>query len=116
MNGIEWRVETVDSGSPYLIDRTNQYRLATTDPNTRCVYLSKSLSPNMYDRVLIHELGHCVMFSYGLLEYLHELVKPEHWIDMEEWVCNFLADYGLMVYSIADSIHMVPKELEKLVA
>lgn len=116
MNGIQWRVETVDPDSPYLVDRTNQYKLATTDPNTHCIYLSKSIPEYMHDHVLIHEIGHCVIFSFDLFEALHEMVKPQYWIDIEEWVCNFLADYGFMAYSIAKSIQMVPAELEKLVA
>lgn len=116
MNGIQWRVETVDPGSPYLVDRTHQYKLATTDPNTLCIYLSSDIPDNIYDRVLVHEIGHCVIFSYDLFDYLHEMTKPEYWIDMEEWVCNFLADYGLMALSVAKSIHMVPMEMEKLVA
>lgn len=116
MNGIQWRVETVDPGSPYLIDRTHQSKLATTDPNTQTIYLSEDIPMRMADRVLIHEIGHCVIFSYDLFDALHEMVKPEYWIDIEEWVCNFLADYGWMAYSIADSLHVVPSELEKLVA
>lgn len=116
LNGLVWRVETVDSDSPYLIDRTHQYKLATTDPNTLTVYLSDRIPESMADRVLIHEIGHCVIFSYDLFDIIHEMVKPEYWIDMEEWICNFLADYGFMAYSIAKSIHMVPAELEKLVA
>ena len=116
LNGIEWRVETVAPDSPYLIDRTHQYKLATTDPNTLTIYLSHSIPESMADRVLIHEIGHCIIFSYNMLDYLHEVTKPEYWIDIEEWVCNFLADYGFMAYSISQSIHMVPVELERLVA
>ena len=76
----------------------------------------------MAERVLIHELGHCVIFSYNLFDELHEMVKPEYWVDAEEWVCNFIADYGLAVFSIAKTIfkdktlHIVSKELERLVA
>lgn len=125
INGILWRVETVDPGSPYLIDRTRQYRLATTDPNTKCVYLSNKLRERTDDlpqRVLIHELGHCVIFSYDLFDEIHEMVKPEYWIDAEEWICNFIADYGTMIFSIAQTVysdkalHIVAKELERLVA
>lgn len=127
INGIFWRVEMVRSDSPYLIDRTQQYRLATTDPNTKCIYLSDELNvggrrQSMAERVLIHELGHCVIFSYNLFDELHEMVKPEYWVDAEEWVCNFIADYGLAVFSIAKTIfkdktlHIVSKELERLVA
>lgn len=122
MNGIFWRVETVDPDSPYLIDRTNQYKLATTDPNIYCVYLSSKLYGSQLETVLIHELGHCVMISYDLLGIIHDMVRPEYWIDMEEWVCNFIADYGLSIFKTAkdvigdDALKVVPAELEKLVA
>lgn len=127
INGIFWRVEIVDPDSPYLIDRTNQYRLATTDPNTKCIYLSNELShgerkQSMAERVLIHELGHCVIFSYDLFDDIHRMVKPEYWIEAEEWVCNFIADYGFTIFSVAKTIyyngafHVTVQELEKLVA
>lgn len=122
INGIFWRVEIVDPDSPYLIDRTNQSRLATTDPNTKSVYLSKAIPLDMFNRVLIHELGHCVIFSYDLFDEIHQMVKPEYWIDAEEWVCNFIADYGMIIFSIANTIskdkalNIVSNELERLVA
>lgn len=76
----------------------------------------------MRERVLIHELGHCVIFSYDLFDEIHEMVYPEYWVDVEEWVCNFIADYGYTVFSTAklimgnDDWKIVPRELEKLVA
>lgn len=126
INGILWGVETVDPGSSYLIDRTHQYKLATTDPKTKCVYLSSELMQkgmeSLAQKVLIHELGHCVIFSYDLFEDIHRMVKPQYWIEAEEWICNFVADYGMMIFSIAktvysdDALHVVAKELERLVA
>lgn len=122
MNGIFWRVETVVPDSPYLIDRTNQSRLATTDPVTNCIYLSTDIPEDMIERVLVHELGHCAIFSYDLFDYLHSMVKPEYWVEIEEWVCNFIADYGMMIFSIAktvlkdDALKIVSRELERLVA
>lgn len=29
------------------------------------------------------------------------MVKPEYWIEAEEWICNFMADYGFTIYSAA---------------
>ena len=48
----------------------------------------------MLTHVFLHELGHCIMFSCGLLFELHRMVKREFWIEAEEWVCNFIANYG----------------------
>lgn len=122
MNDILWRVIYVSPQSPLLIDRTGVSRVATTDPKTHCVYLSNTLTGEFLNTVLLHELGHCVMFSYGLLNDIHKLVAPEFWIEAEEWVCNFIADYGLKIFSIAydtledDAWACIPYELEKIIA
>lgn len=122
MNGHVWRVRHVDSRSPRLVDRTGMSCLATTDPATSTVYLDSSLAGPMLDRVLIHELGHCAMVSYGLTDELRRMVRPEHIVDAEEWVCNFLADYGTVVFEAARSvlgrraIAYVPIAIESLVA
>lgn len=112
----------VDPSSDWLVDRTGNLTVATTDPHTRYIYLSTDLSGDFLNRVLIHELGHCVMISYDLLDDIHRMVYPEYWIEAEEWVCNFIADYGLKIFSEAyrilgdDAWLVVPYELEKMVA
>lgn len=121
MNGYFWRIRDVETGSPFLIDRTGEYRAATTDPRTRCIYLSKDLEGEFRETVLLHELSHCVMFSYGLVSQIHSLVPKRNWIEVEEWVCNFMADYGKKIFSIAhealgeDAWMYIPYELERLV-
>lgn len=122
MNGFLWHIKYVDPDSNLLVDRTNNYRVATTDPRTQTIYLSTDISGDFLRRVLIHELGHCVMLSYNLLDDIHKVVPKAHWIQAEEWVCNFLADYGLKVFDIAsrslgdEAIMYVPYELERFIA
>lgn len=118
MNGYLWRVQFVYPYNPMLVDRTNILRVATTDPYSATIFLSEDLYGEFLNRVLIHELGHCTMFSFHLLQYIHRMVKPKYWVDMEEWICNFIADYGMMIFSIMydvlgdDAIWVVPHELE----
>lgn len=100
LNGILWRVKIVPSTSKMLIDRTNTHTVATTDPLTRCVYLSEELSGDFRETVLLHELGHCVMFSFNLIDEIHSFVEPEKWIYAEEWTCNFIANYGKRMLGI----------------
>lgn len=104
MNGWRWTVLFVHPQSPYLIDRTDSMRVATTDPTTRCVYIANNLTQPFLLRVLTHELGHCVIFSYGLLGEIHTAVDPEYWEQSEEWLCNFMADYGYEITSLAQQI------------
>lgn len=70
-------------------------------------------------KVILHELGHVAMVSFHMLDDIHRMVKREYWIDAEEYICNFLADYGFQIFKTAYSILgedawiCVPKELEK---
>lgn len=121
MNGIVWHTEFVSPHSGLLMDRTGVMTVATTDPETYCIYLSDELYGAFLTKVLVHELGHCVMISYGLLRDIHTMVYPEYWISMEEWVCNFIANYGMEIFQQASSIlgykaiDILPYELGKLI-
>lgn len=107
---------------PMLVDRSGKATVATTDPSTLSIYISDELDDEFLTRVLIHELGHCTIFSFGLLGDIHRMVYPLYWEEAEEWVCNFIADYGMMIFSIAKdtlgnkAVEIVPQELERLVA
>lgn len=122
MGGDVWRVLFVEPTSSRLIDRTDNIRLATTDPEVKTVYISKALEGAMLTRVLIHEMGHCAMVSYGLLPELHKLVKPWRRREAEEWVCNFLADFGMRIFQRAShvlgkaAIDLVPDALGGIAA
>lgn len=122
MNGILWRVCYVSPDSLYLIDRTNTPRVATTDPHTFSIYLSNDLFGDFLRTVLVHELGHCTMMSYGLLPAIHSFVSPDQWIEAEEWVCNFIADYGRRIFEASyhilgeDSWIFIPHYFDRLAA
>lgn len=118
-----WRVCFVDPDDPMLVDRTGRLTVATTDPSTLTVYLSSDLHGGFLNRVLVHELGHCALFSFHLLDDIHRMVHPSHWVEAEEWVCNFIADYGLKIFEAARAVigdnsllEIVPPEIERLVA
>ena len=122
MNGYEWHILRVDPNDPRLVDRTRNVRLATTDPNDLCVYLSNELSGEMLTRVLIHELGHCAIFSYGLEHEIHRFVKRRYWVEAEESICNFLADYGRIIFNRVaevlgkDAWRVIPLEFDRLIS
>lgn len=104
INGDLWRVRYVYPTDSRLFDRTGNQRIATTDPQTMTVYLSNGISEDMRARVLIHEIAHCVIYSYDLFQEIHRMVKRRYWIEAEEWICNFIADYGLEVFRSASKI------------
>ena len=122
MNGLHWNVRWTKSTDPILVDRTGSLTVAVTDPDSMTIYLSNQLSGSFLNRVLIHELGHCVMYSYGLVNEIHRMCKKRYWIEMEEFCANLLADYGNQVFGLAyailgnKAIHIIPYEMERLVA
>lgn len=112
MGDYIWHVQFVRPDSELLVDRTGNVRVATTDPVTLCVYISDALNGDFLDRVLIHELGHCALFSFNIVDDIHRMVRKECWIEAEEWVCNLIADYGRLIFSIAGEIRILPHEIE----
>ena len=113
LNGDLWRPVLVSSDDPRLVDRTGSSRLATTDPSTMCVYLSKGLTRRDLETVLTHEIGHCALYSYGLLDSLHALIPEDTWIDVEEWVCNYLANHGREILHAATTALGCPVPITK---
>lgn len=100
----DWQLRVVNPGSNALIDRTGSLCLATTDPHTMTVCISNELSGDMLTRVLIHEMAHCAIWSYNMADDIHRMVKPEYWIKAEEWICNFIADYGYEIFKAAQDV------------
>lgn len=122
MNGDLWHVRFASPNDPILVDRTNALTVAVTDPETMTIYLANNLYGSFLQRVLIHELGHAVMYSYNLVSEIHRMCKKRYWISMEEFCANLIANYGGEVFGIAysvlgnDAIHIVPYHLERMIA
>lgn len=122
MNGDLWRVQFVPSQADVLIDRTGSRTLGVSDYSTHIISIANNLHGELLNRVFIHELGHCVMFSYGLLPELHRMVKKRYWVDAEEFLCNILADYSHFVIGTARDIlgnqftYVAPVGAERMIA
>lgn len=66
-----WRIQYVDYNDPILVDRTGKATVAVTDLETMTVYISNQISGEFLTKVLIHEIGHCIIFSFHLLDDIH---------------------------------------------
>lgn len=121
MNDYLWKVITVPANSRYLLSRTGP-TVGTTDPNTLCVYISDELTGEFKKRVIAHEMGHAACFSFNLIPQIRACCYPDRYIDMEEFICNFVADYGEMIFSITykilgdSALEQVPYHLERMIA
>ena len=104
LNGDIWTVTRVPPDSIALIDRLGTRTVATTDPTTMCIYLSDNLRGDFKKRVIAHELGHATCFSYGLLPQIRRCCYPSKRIYMEEFICNFVAEYGEQIFALTYEI------------
>jgi hypothetical protein len=46
------------------------------------------------------------MFSYGIIDDIRKMVSPENYIEAEEWICNFIANYGVEILSTSIELLM----------
>lgn len=119
MNGYLWKIRFVNEDDQVLMERTGRKTIATTDPIELTINLSDRLTGDELMTVFLHELGHAAMVSYHLIPKIHEMTKREYWIDMEEFICNFLADFGFKIFTTAfdklgyDAWKLIPKEFDK---
>lgn len=122
MNGIYWKVISVHPMSNQLVDRTGTRTVAVTDWLSKTIYVSCNISGEFKKRVIAHEMGHAVCFSYNLLSEIHECCYPSKRIQMEEFICNFVADYGEMIFQITYrllgdmALEILPYHLEQMVS
>lgn len=122
MNGLHWNVRWTNSADPILVDRTGSLTVAVTDPDTMTIYLSNQLRGGLLTTVVLHELSHAMMISYGYLEQIHRYCKKRHWVDTEELIANLIAQQAKEIFQRAydivgdEAIRFVPYELERLVA
>ena len=122
MNGMLWSIRFVNPNSDILIDRTLSKTVAVTDPDTMTIYLSNQLRGSFLTTVVLHELSHAMMISYGYLEQIHRYCKKRHWVDMEELIANLIANQAKEIFQRAydivgdDAIRFVPYGLERSVA
>ena len=122
MNGLRWRVRFTYPTDPVLVDRTGTLTIGVTDSATMTIYLSNQLSGNFLTTVVLHELSHAMMVSYGYLDIIHKYCKKRYWIDMEELIANLIAQQAKEIFERAydivgdEAIRFVPYALERVAA
>lgn len=94
VNGIVWKIKFIRPNSRKLQRSDKSYTVGSTDARTRTVFLSQNLHGRMLEKVLCHEICHCICFSYGLLMSL----------ETEEIVADWIATYGRETFYILDTI------------
>lgn len=97
INGEAWRVTRVSAGDPRLVDWTGTERVATTDPESRTVYVNDTLVPPLLDRVMLHEVAHAIVASWGLRG------SGREWSGVDEWGAQLVENHSLEALEAAST-------------
>lgn len=71
------------------------------DREMQTIYVSDALHGRFLRKVLLHEICHSAMFSYGI----------DMSVDQEELFCDLLATYGDEIITITDSVFKALSEV-----
>ena len=96
INGILWRIHFVPPNSRNLMRSDGSMTFGVCDGLTHDIYISNAISDGFLRKVLIHEVCHSAMFSYGI--YLD--------LEQEELFCDLVSTYGDEIISVVDNVFM----------
>ena len=101
INGITWYTIRVRSDSPMLMRSDGSITVGMCDRETQTIYISDALHGRFLRKVLLHEICHSAMFSYGI----------DMSVDQEELFCDLLSTYGDEIIAITDSVFKALSEV-----
>ena len=101
INGITWYMIRVRSDSPMLMRSDSSITVGMCDRETQTIYVSDALHGRFLRKVLLHEICHSAMFSYGI----------DMSVDQEELFCDLLSTYGDEIIAITDSVFKALSEV-----
>lgn len=89
-----WQVRFVNPNSDYLKMSNGRQVLGMCDNNIKTVFIADNQSDYKTEHILCHEITHTICFEYNIsLPY-----------ETEEWLCNFMADYGKEIIYLLDDL------------
>lgn len=94
MNGKVWQIKYVSPYSDMLRRSDGSVTVGMCDRNTNTIYVADNLQGQFLRKVLLHEVTHSAIFSYGI----------DMSVDQEEMLCDFLATFSDEIISVVDNV------------
>lgn len=101
INNKTWNIRFVQSDSPMLMRSDGSYTVGMCDRTTQTIYISELLHGKFLRKVLLHEITHSAMCSYGI----------DMSVEQEELFCDLVATYGDEIIGIVDSMFRLLSEV-----
>lgn len=94
MNGKTWLVALVNPSDSVLTRSDGSRTVGMCDRDSQTVYIANNLHGGFLRKVLLHEVTHSAIFSYGI----------DMSVEQEELFCDLLATYGDDIFTVVDNI------------
>lgn len=94
INNNLWRIEFTYPHNPNLRMSDGRQVLGLCDNNIKTIFIADNQSDAKTEHILCHEITHAICMEYNVFLDL----------ELEEWLCNFMADHIREVVSILDTI------------
>ena len=101
MNNKTWNIVLVEPYSDMLRRSDGTFTFGMCDRDTQCVYISSSLRGGFLRKVLLHEVTHSAIFSYGI----------DMSLEQEELFCDLLATFGDEIIGVVDNVFRALSEV-----
>lgn len=95
VNGLDWTVVFVPWNDPNLYRDNDTLTVGMCDSKARMVYISDYIEGEFLRKVILHELVHVFVFSFGLNK-----IK----LDCEERMADLIATHGADILATAEKI------------
>lgn len=96
INGVEWILFLVDPFDRHLYRADGSLTIGMCDNNYHQIYIRNDLYDDKFWLVLVHELTHASLFSYGI-----DLSRCCH----EELIADYVATHGEEIIAIAKDVY-----------
>ncbi len=89
-----WNVVFVNPMSKELIASNGNRVLGVCDNNIKTIFIANNQTDSKTEHIICHEITHAMCFEQNIdIPY-----------ELEERLCNFMADYGREIISILDDV------------
>ena len=95
INRLFWKIEFKSPKDEVFIRSDGSYTIGCTDYKDKIIYLSNDLYGKLLHKVLIHEISHAFVMSYGIYMDIYS----------EEVLCDFLATYAKDILHLSNEIY-----------
>lgn len=102
INGVKWNIVFVPSYSDRLMRSDGSKTVGVCDNSVKTIFIANNQNRQKTEHIICHEITHAMCFEQNIdIPY-----------ELEERLCNFMADYGReIIYIVDDLLYAIQKRV-----